>query len=84
MKHTVYFRNSAHEEREIGSVNLEDNHQNRVEKAVFKMMKKFCDDRNFRIFYYRFWNRDGETWFDVGSHTEFFLVRPAIPLDESE
>lgn len=29
---------------------------------------------NFKIYYFRSWEEDGGTMYDVGSHTEFFWV----------
>lgn len=39
-----------------------------------KIYQKFCADRNFKIYYVRSWKTDaGERYYDVGSHTEFFV-----------
>lgn len=35
---------------------------------------KFCEDKNFKIYYMRSWIENGVTWYDVGSHAEFFLI----------
>ena len=43
-------------------------------EQAWKIMKKFMDDHNFTSYYTRVWFADGYTWYDVGSHTEFFLV----------
>lgn len=43
-------------------------------EQAWKIMKKFMDDHNFTSYYTRIWFKDGYTWYDVGSHTEFFLV----------
>lgn len=29
---------------------------------------------NFKIYYFRSWEEDGGTMYDIGSHTEFFWV----------
>ena len=42
--------------------------------AVLEKIADFCADNKYEIPYVRMWNRDGETWFDVGSHTEFFYT----------
>lgn len=40
-----------------------------------KLIKEFCDERNYEIPYYRTWStRAGETYFDVGSWSEFFIL----------
>ena len=62
----LYFRNSRGERRLIGEP------QTREESS--KIYHKFCSDRNFKIYYVRSWTDDnGERWYDVGSHTEFFI-----------
>ena len=48
---------------------------------VNKIIKRFCDNRNFEIYYVRIWNEDGVTVFDVGSHTEFFRLIPALDMN---
>ena len=29
---------------------------------------------NFQIYYFRYWEKDGGTTYDIGSHTEFFWL----------
>ena len=65
----VYFRNSKGNELLIGEA-TED-------KEANKIIKRFCNDRNFKIYYTRQWidkNNKNRTWVDVGSHVEFFIV----------
>jgi hypothetical protein len=38
----------------------------------------FCAEHNFKIYYTRLWNQNNITIFDVGSHSEFFHLVPAI------
>lgn len=63
----VYFRDSFGKKRLLA-----ENISNKEE--AWKVMKKFMDDSNFKCYYTRMWYSDGYTWYDVGSHTEFFLV----------
>lgn len=42
---------------------------------VYKEINKFCDERNFKIYYIRTWTMDDVTHFDVGSHTEHFELK---------
>ena len=44
------------------------------EKEAMKMINDFCQERAFKIYYYRMWNDNGNTWYDVGSHSEFFCL----------
>lgn len=53
-----------------------------VRKAAFDEITKFCNERNFTIYYTRMWNAQGDTIIDVGSHTEFFHVSPQINILE--
>ena len=43
-------------------------------EEVNKEINKFLDDHNFKSYYTRFWEADGRLLFDVGSHTEFFIL----------
>ena len=63
----VYFRDS-HNEKRLLAENVLD------KKEVWKVIQKFLNDHNFKSYYTRIWYSDNYTWFDVGSHTEFFLV----------
>lgn len=40
------------------------------------IIKNFLDEHNFKSYYTRIWyeEKEHELWFDVGSHTEFFVV----------
>ena len=63
----LYFRDSYGDKRLIAS-NLQ------LEKEIWVHIQKFLDDHNYKSYYTRMWYNDGYTWYDVGSHTEFFLV----------
>lgn len=63
----LYFENSCGERRLIANP--------KTDEDVFKEINKFCDDRNFHIYYTRIWvNSEGLKVFDVGSHSEFFYL----------
>lgn len=63
----VYFRNSHGEKRLLASNVV-------TSEIVWEIIKRFLDEHNFECYYVRTWYNDGYTWYDVGSHTEFFLV----------
>lgn len=46
------------------------------EDNIIKFIKKFVKEKNpnFKIYYIRSWATDEGTMYDVGSHTEFFLL----------
>lgn len=63
----LYFENSYGERRIIA--------EPATEQDATKEIRKFCDDRNFKIYYTRTWrDKEGLKVFDVGSHSEFFYL----------
>lgn len=63
---TLYFQNNAGVRRIIGFP------ENRGE--AYHMIHVFLTDHHYKSYYTREWtNENGETWVDVGSHTEFFI-----------
>lgn len=63
----LYFENSYGERRIIA--------EPQTEEDAYKKIYKFCDDRNFKIYYTRSWiTPDGLKQIDCGSHTEFFYI----------
>ena len=62
----LYFENSRGQRRVIAEPQTED--------EAWKEIHKFCEDKNFKIYYVREWkDKDGLKWYDVGSHTEYFI-----------
>lgn len=84
---TLYFKNSYGKMRKIATIKEGKTVQESLD-AAFAEINKFCRDRNFAIYYVRRWNTevDGQniSCFDVGSHTEFFYLEPAIPFEETD
>ena len=64
MNKPVRFINSQRQAREIGQAETLD--------QVREIITEFLEDHNYVSYYTRMWTIDGVTWFDVGSHTEFF------------
>lgn len=62
----LYFENSYGEERIIA--------EPKNEREAVKEIYKFCEERNFKIYYHRTWMSGNRKKFDVGSHTEFFYL----------
>ena len=62
----LYFENSQGVERVIAEVANEE--------EAYKEINKFCEERNFEIYYIRTWMSNGRKVYDVGSHTEFFYL----------
>lgn len=62
----LYFENSRGERRLIGLP--------LTKKESWKTIHEFCEDHNFYVPYVRSWvTEEGETYYDVSSHTEFFV-----------
>lgn len=65
MKKNLYFVNRFGH-RELGT--------HLTEQEAAKKRNKFLDDHNYKSYYTRMWkDEQGNTWYDVGSHTEFFV-----------
>lgn len=64
----LYFENSIGERRIIA--------EPKSEEEAYKEIHKFCEDRNFKIYYVRTWiiPEERAKVYDVGSHTEFFYL----------
>ena len=63
----LYFRDS-HGKRRLLAKDMQS------KEEIWKHIQRFLDDHDFKSYYTRVWYSDGFTWYDVGSHTEFFLV----------
>lgn len=74
MSKSVKFINNQRQAREIGQAETLD--------QVYEIIKKFLDDHNYVSYYTRRWVIDSVTWFDVGSHTEFFTWGDKVGDDE--
>lgn len=62
----LYFEDSYDNRRFIG--------EPKTAEESWKMIQNFCSERNFKIPYVRTWvTQDGEKYYDVSSHTEFFV-----------
>lgn len=72
---TLWFENRFGESRQIAHC---ENHDD-----VYRSINDFIAQANaakpkgskpFKSYYIRSWEQDGKTWYDVGSHTEFFFT----------
>lgn len=72
----LYFQNSQGKLRVIAEPTSD--------KECNAAIKQFLDEHGFKSYYTRTWtDKRNNTWFDVGSHTEFF-VSTENDLDEDE
>ena len=72
---TLWFENQLGDIRQIAHC------ENKEE--VYKEINNFIGEANakkpkgskpFKSYYIRSWEQDGRTWYDVGSHVEFFFT----------
>ena len=70
----------AGQRRLVSVFSVEDAAHSDVFREAMGSIHSFCAERGYRIPYVRNWNQDHATVFDVGSHTEFFYLHPAIPI----
>lgn len=71
----LYFENSQGKEMLVGT-NVAD------EQEAMKIIRSFCNERNFTIYYCRTWKSDNTKIFDVGSHAEFFHLKDEETTNE--
>lgn len=81
--HILIFVGSRGNKKKVAFIkDLHDTGQPKTDQEIMseagKLINTFCSERNFKIYYTRTWNSDGKTVFDVGSHTEFFHLIPAV------
>lgn len=62
----VYFENSWGVRRVIGNADSSS--------EVMRIIHNFLEERNYKSYYTRSWVENNETIYDVGSHSEFFIV----------
>lgn len=63
----LYLKNSQGKERLIAECE--------TVKDVSNEIHKFLDERKYKSYYSRFWGDDEKITVDVGSHSEFFIIR---------
>ena len=80
MRYTLDFENGVGQRRLVSVFSVEDADHSDVFREAMGSIHSFCAERGYRIPYVRNWNQDHATVFDVGSHTEFFYLHPAIPI----
>lgn len=81
--HILIFKGSRGNKKKIAIIkDQHDTGQTKTDQEIMseaeKLISTFCSDHNFKVYYTRVWNSDGKTIFDVGSHTEFFHLIPAV------
>ena len=76
MKRKLYFERSNRHLLPLGEVT--------DLSAAYTRINEFLEEQNYKSYYTRMWTEEsGITYFDVGSHSEFFIMYPESeePLD---
>lgn len=74
----LYFENNNGIAREIAECHNKDEVMKEIHNFIDNCNKGKSKNKQFKSYYVRHWNEDNKTWFDVGSHTEFFYVTPCL------
>lgn len=78
----LWFSNSFGKRRVIAECNTFAEVMTEIDKFIADANDKWPNKRPFKRYYTRIWNEDGQSVFDVGSHTEFFYFDLPYPEDE--
>ena len=70
----LYFENINENSRLIAECQNETEVIKQIHHFINENNKHKSKDRQFKIYYMRTWTENGKTWYDVGSHSEFFYV----------
>ena len=78
----LWFGNSFGKRRVIAECNTFTEVMTEIDKFIADANAKWPNKKPFKRYYTRIWNENGESVFDVGSHTEFFYFEFPYPTDE--
>lgn len=78
----LYFENAYGTSRVIAEVATEQEARAKMVEFIADCNKNKPKTRQFKSYYTRSWVENGKTWFDVGSHSEFFYVDKELHLNE--
>ena len=70
----LYFENTFGNSRQIAECHTENDIMPAINHFIDECNKSKSKDKQFKSYYIRTWSENGKTWYDVGSHTEFFWV----------
>ena len=77
----LYFENAVGVSRLIAECKTESEVMQHIHKFVKECNKNKPKDNPFIIYYTRRWVENDKTWYDVGSHAEFFYVDKELKED---
>ena len=70
----LYFEDANENSRLIAECQNETEVIKNIHQFINESNKHKSKDKQFKIYYIRTWTENGKTWYDVGSHAEFFYV----------
>lgn len=70
----LYFENTYGNARQIATCKNETEVIQNIHKFINMCNENKPKSKQFKSFYTRTWTENGKTWYDVGSHTEFFYT----------
>ena len=72
---TLWFENQFGEARQIAHCENKDDVYRSIDDFIKQAnARKSKGTKPFKSYYIRTWEQDGKTWYDVGSHVEFFYT----------
>lgn len=71
----LFFENSQGIRREIANNIGKEDCSYEINKFINEHNKGKPKDKKFKSYYTRTWEENGETYFDVGSWTEYFIFK---------
>ena len=84
--HSLAFKARDYRRRKVGVIQDYDDSGNpktdaQILEEALLLIRAICADRGLTTQYIRVWNRGGMTYFDFGSHYEFFRLVPEVKLN---
>ena len=70
----LYFEDANETSRLIAECHTKQEIMPAINHFIDECNKSKSKDKQFKSYYIRTWSENGKTWYDVGSHTEFFWV----------
>ena len=72
---TLWFENQFGEARQIAHCESKEDVYRSIDDFIAQAnARKSKGSKPFKSYYVRSWEQDGKTWYDVGSHVEFFYT----------
>jgi len=70
----LWFENRFGEAKQIAKCADSNDVYRSIDDFIKQANAARTDNKKFKSYYVRSWEQDGKTWYDVGSHSEFFFT----------